>query len=128
PQYRRGHIPGAWFVIRSRLERALATIAPTGQIVLTSEDGVLASLAADEAQALTSHQVHWLKGGNTAWKAAGFPLSTAERMADEPLDVWLKPYERAGSPETAMNAYLAWEVDLLDRIKQDGTTHFLHAR
>ncbi len=24
-----------------------------------------------------------------------------------------------------MNSYLSWEVDLLDRIKQDGTTHFL---
>jgi hypothetical protein len=27
-----------------------------------------------------------------------------------------------------MNAYLAWEVDLLGRIQQDGTTHFLSAR
>jgi len=27
-----------------------------------------------------------------------------------------------------MNAYLSWEVDLLDRIKQDGTTHFLPPR
>jgi hypothetical protein len=27
-----------------------------------------------------------------------------------------------------MNAYLSWEVDLLDRIEKDGTTHFLHAR
>jgi hypothetical protein len=49
-------------------------------------------------------------------------------MADEPVDVWLKPYERANDNEAAMNAYLSWEVDLLDRIKQDGTTHFLHAR
>jgi hypothetical protein len=23
-----------------------------------------------------------------------------------------------------MNAYLSWEVDLLERIKRDGTTHF----
>ena len=46
-------------------------------------------------------------------------------MADEPLDVWLKPYERPSDHEAAMNAYLSWEVDLLDRIKQDGTTHFL---
>jgi hypothetical protein len=23
-----------------------------------------------------------------------------------------------------MNAYLSWEVDLLDRIKRDGTTNF----
>jgi len=128
PHYRRGHIPGAWFAIRSRLERAFAKIAPAGEVILTSEDGVLASLAVKEAQALTQRPVHWLKGGNAAWTAGGFPLSTAEKMADEPLDVWLKPYERPNDNEAAMNAYLSWEVDLLERIKRDGTTHFLHAR
>ncbi len=128
PHYRRGHIPGAWFAIRSRLDRALAKIAPTGEVILTSEDGVLASLAVAEAQALTDRPVHWLKGGNAAWTAAGFPLATAERMADEATDVWLKPYERANDNEAAMNAYLSWEVDLLERIQKDGTTHFLHAR
>jgi hypothetical protein len=34
-----------------------------------------------------------------------------------------KPYERPNDTEAAMNAYLSWEVDLLERIKQDGTTH-----
>jgi len=126
PHYRRGHIPGAWFAIRSQLERAFATIAPTGSVILTSEDGLLASLAVTDAQALTACPVYWIKGGNAAWKAAGFPLSTAERMADEPVDVWLKPYERPNNNEAAMNAYLSWEVDLLERIKLDGTTHFLH--
>jgi rhodanese-related sulfurtransferase len=128
PHYRRGHIPGAWFAIRSRLDRAFEKIVPPGDVILTSEDGVLASLAVEDAQALTKNPVHWLKGGNAAWAAAGFPLSTAEKMADEPLDVWLKPYERPNDNEAAMNAYLSWEVDLLERIKLDGTTHFLHAR
>ncbi len=128
PHYRRGHIPGAWFAIRSRLARALKKIAPKGTVILTSEDGVLASLAVDDAQALTDRPVHWLQGGNAAWKTAGFPISTAEKMADEPLDVWLKPYERLNDNEAAMNAYLSWEVDLLERIKLDGTTHFLPAR
>ena len=128
PVYRRGHIPGAWFAIRSRLERALAKIAPKGDVILTSEDGVLAGLAVPEAQALTERPVFWIDGGNAAWAAAGFPLSTAEKMADEPLDVWLKPYERPSDNEAAMNAYLSWEIDLLERIKQDGTTHFLPAR
>jgi rhodanese-related sulfurtransferase len=128
PRYRRGHIPGAWFAIRSRLKHAFKTIAPKGEVILTSEDGVLASLAVAEAQALTDHPVHWLKGGNAAWQAAGFPMATAERLADEPVDVWLKPYERPNDNEAAMNAYLSWEVDLLERIKLDGTTHFLPAR
>ncbi len=128
PTYRRGHIPGAWFAIRSRLDRALLKIAPKGDIILTSEDGVVASLAAAEAQALSKQPVRWLKGGNSAWAAAGFPFSKSVKMADDPVDVWLKPYERPSDTEAAMNAYLSWEVDLLERIKKDGTTHFLHAR
>ena len=128
PHYRRGHIPGAWFAIRGRLDRALPKIPLRPMIVLTSEDGVLAGLAVEEARALTKTPVHWLKGGNAAWAATGTPLSTAEKLADEPLDVWLKPYERPNDNEAAMNAYLSWEVDLLERIKQDGTTHFLHGR
>ena len=43
-------------------------------------------------------------------------------MADEPVDVWLKPYERPNDTEAAMNAYLSWEVDLLERITRDGAT------
>ena len=43
-------------------------------------------------------------------------------MADEPLDYWPKPYERAGDTKDAMNEYLSWEVDLLPRIERDGTT------
>jgi hypothetical protein len=38
--------------------------------------------------------------------------------------VWLKPYERAAGTTEAMREYLAWEVDLLERIKRDGTTAF----
>jgi rhodanese-related sulfurtransferase len=125
PEYRKGHIPGAWFAIRSRLAQALATIAPQGTLVLTSEDGVLAGLAAAQARALTALPVRWLKGGNAAWAAAGHPLATEAKLADEPLDVWLKPYERAGDPKAAMNEYLSWEIDLLDRIERDGTTHFM---
>ena len=124
PNYRKGHIPGAWFAIRSRLDRALPNIALRKMVVLTSEDGVLAGLAVEEARALTTLPVRWLKGGNAAWAAAAFPLSTDAKLADEPLDVWLKPYERPGDPKAAMNEYLSWEIDLLDRIKRDGTTNF----
>ncbi len=124
PHYRRGHIPGAWFAIRGRLDRAFPKIPIHGTLALTSEDGVLAGLAVEEARALTKAPVRYVKGGNAAWAAAGFPLSTDIKMADEPLDVWLKPYERQGDPKNAMNEYLSWEVDLLERIKQDGTTHF----
>jgi len=127
PDYRKGHIPGAWFAIRSRLAQALPEIALNGTVVLTSEDGVLAGLAVAEVRALTKKPVHWLKGGNAAWIAQGFPLSADAKMADEPLDAWLKPYERPGNPKAAMNEYLSWEIDLLSRIERDGTANFTAA-
>jgi rhodanese-related sulfurtransferase len=125
--YRKGHISGAWFAIRSRLAKALDKIMPHGPIVLTSEDGLIAGLAVAEVSGATKLPVQYLKGGNAAWKAAGYPLSTEARMADEAVDAWLKPYERSGDTKGAMSEYLAWETDLLPRIARDGTCHFIKA-
>ncbi len=120
PAYRKGHIPGAWFAIRTRLAQALAKTPMNGELVLTSEDGVLAGLAVGETRA----PARYLRGGNAAWAAAGLPLSAEARLADEPLDYWPKPYERPGNTKDAMNEYLSWEVDLLPRIERDGTARF----
>jgi rhodanese-related sulfurtransferase len=123
--YLKDHIPGAWFAIRSRMDRALAKISPKGALVLTSEGGILAGLAAPDVEALANCPVRYLAGGNAAWQAAGHPLSTDAKMADEPVDVWLKPYERTGDTSGAMSEYLAWETDLLPRIARDGTANFV---
>jgi rhodanese-related sulfurtransferase len=122
--YTKGHIPGAWFAIRARLSQALDKIAASGTLVLTSEDGLLAGIAAGEAAALTTVPVRYLAGGNAAWLAAGQPFSAEPRMADEPVDTWLKPYERAKNVREAMDEYLRWEVDLLPSIARDGTADF----
>jgi rhodanese-related sulfurtransferase len=123
--YGRGHIAGAWFAIRARLDRALPAIKPHGTLVFTSEDGIIARLALDEAVALTALPVRYLAGGNAAWAASSRPLTADDpRFADEVLDVWLKPYERQAGVKSAMQEYLSWEVDLLERIERDGTTRF----
>jgi rhodanese-related sulfurtransferase len=127
--YVKAHIAGAWFAIRARLEQALRKIAPHGTLALTSEDGMLAGLAAREAQGLVDCPLRFLDGGNAAWQAAGQPLTAADpRMADEPIDAWLKPYERASDAGKAMRDYLAWEVDLLARIARDGCVDFARFR
>ena len=124
-RYQETHIRGAWFAIRARLGDALGRIKPGGTVVLTSEDGVLAGLAAADARALTLAPVRYLEGGNAAWHDAGFPLTKADpRMADEPVDAWLKPYERPDGVKQAMADYLAWETDLLPRIARDGCARF----
>ena len=124
--YQFGHIPGAWFAIRNRLDRALKKIPLHGMLVLTSEDGAQARLATAEAEALVGAPVCALAGGNAAWQAAGYPLSKDAQMADEAVDQWRKPYERSGDQKAAMNEYLAWEIDLLPRIERDGSLKFSH--
>jgi len=119
------HVPGAWFAIRARLEQFIQREPLRRNVVLTSEDGILASLAVTEARAWTPLAVHWLDGGNAAWRAAGLPLTAEDpRMADEAIDAWLKPYERADGVKQAMADYLAWETDLLPRIARDGCARF----
>jgi hypothetical protein len=100
-----------------------------GTLVLTSQDGILAGLAAPEAAALTQHPVRYLDGGNAAWQAEGHSITAADpRMADEAVDVWLKPYERSDGTSQAMQEYLSWEVDLLTGIERDGTVDFARYR
>src|ERR1044072_6020980 len=124
-RYQEAHIRGAWFAIRARLAQALETIKPGGTLVLTSEDGVLAGLAVADARPLTTAPVRYPAGGTPAWHDAGSPLTKADpRMADEPVDAWLKPYERPDGVKQAMADYLAWETDLLPRIARDGCARF----
>jgi rhodanese-related sulfurtransferase len=123
--FRDGHIPNAWFAIRARLDRALPRINPRGTLVLTSEDGVLACLACEEAAALAPVPVRYLAGGNRAWAASGrFFVRGEDNMADEAIDLWLKPYDLANGVKDAMAEYLAWEIDLVHRIARDGTLKF----
>jgi rhodanese-related sulfurtransferase len=124
--YRRCHIPGAWFAIRSRLARALEKIPRIGTLVLTCEDGALAQLAVADVEALVDSPVRFLDGGNAAWRASGRLLTADDpRIADEAVDLWLKPYEREAAGADAMQEYLDWETDLLPRIARDGTAGFI---
>ncbi len=68
------HISGAWFAIRARLAQFIQKTPLRRNVVLTSEDGVLAGLAVSEARAHTPLPIRYLVGGNGAWRAAGFPL------------------------------------------------------
>lgn len=123
--YREQHIPGAWFAIRARLAAALPKLPGHGTLVLTSRDGVLAALAAPELQALTRRPVKVLAGGTAAWRAAGLPLAAGEEhMADAPVDAWYRPYDKGAGVEAAMNAYLRWEVALVEQIERDGDARF----
>ena len=127
-RYRARHIPGAWWAVRARLAQAKSKIPAPARLVLTSEDGVLAQLAAPEAAALwPGVEIRVLEGGSAAWFAAGLPAQSGMTRATTTLDdVWYKPYdhEHEGDYEKHARAYLSWEVALVDQIKRDPTIRF----
>lgn len=110
--FRRGHVPGAVWACRSRLELSMGRLAPdrSRPIVVTCGDGQHSTLAAATLGRLGHARVSVLDGGIRAWSEAGLPLERGlGRLADEADDVLLKPYDRG---RAAMQAYLRWEEAL----------------
>jgi hypothetical protein len=49
-------------------------------------------------------------------------------MAETPDDVWLPAREQGGDRESAMRAYLAWEIDLVNQMATDDDHRFKVAK
>ncbi len=125
-EYRDGHIPGALWGIRSRLDALRPALAGARHVVATSSDGTLARLALPELCGLTDAHPVALEGGTDAWHAFGRPLVKDRTTPpdDACADVYLRPYDRNTGVEEAMKAYLAWEIDLVHHIARDDTIQF----
>ncbi len=112
-----GHVPGAAWCSRTTLAETLAVGDGGGPLVLTSEDGGIAALAAAEigGGALV------LEGGVQVWRRAGLPLEAGEgRLLGPRVDHWLASSERPGDLRENVEAYLDWEVGLFDDIRAGG--------
>ncbi len=124
-QYVQGHIPGAWFALRSQLTRALEQMPSAPRVVITCPDGLLSAYAAPDVSAAIGREVEVLAGGTNAWKAAGHPLEQGPtRLASPPLDRYKRPYEGTNNAREAMQGYLDWEFGLVEQLRRDGTHHF----
>jgi rhodanese-related sulfurtransferase len=125
-EFRDGHIPGAIWGVRGRLDSIRPQLAAARHVVITSPDGMLARLAVPEVQALTAAPVRVLDGGNDAWHAFGRPLVRDRTTPPDEacIDFYLRPYDRNSGIEEAMNAYLSWEIELVREIERDGTVVF----
>ncbi|MGE0224622.1 MAG: rhodanese-like domain-containing protein [Acetobacteraceae bacterium] len=120
-----GHIPGAWFAIRSRLADVFMALPPVEGVVLTSTDGVLARLAAADWNDRATVPVMYLSGGTAAWVEAGFALQQGEtHMASPRDDIRLRAREATGNVEEAMRAYLSWEIELVNQMATDDDQRF----
>lgn len=128
-EYKLQHIDGAWFVPRARLAAALKKIPDASTLVLTSGDGVVAKLSADELAELSCAKILVLAGGNQAWQKAGKELHSGDgRVSLTADDQWQIPFlpdpVSGKSAEDNMREYLSWEVELINQIERDGTTNF----
>ena len=122
--YYKGHIPGAWFALRSRFDSDLAKLPFAETIIFTSPDGVLAEVAAGNCSQLEG-SVMALEGGTKAWAAAGLPLETGPtNMASLAEDIRLKARDQDGDIEAAMREYLAWEIELVNDMAKDDDHRF----
>ena len=124
--FRAGHIRHAIWGVRGRLVSVVPKLKSAHRIVLTSPDGAMARFAYAEVKDLTKAEVLVLDGGTAAWRAAGHPV-VADRTDppdDACIDFYLRAYDRNSGVEEAMNAYLTWEIDLVNEIKRDGTIAF----
>ena len=127
--YQSGHIPGAWWTIRSSLPRLLGGLPSAPAYVATSEDGQVARLAAGDLLKLTEVPVMTLSSGTGAWASEGFELIEGlTRILGELDDVHAAFGVRPGDDPTTVTATQLrmgdWQNGLLPKIDQDQTFSF----
>ncbi|WP_118182573.1 rhodanese-related sulfurtransferase [Paraburkholderia phosphatilytica] len=124
----KAHIPGAHWILRSRLRHAfddLRALPDAKRYVLTCASSALAAYVAPELAALTGKPVQVLEGGTAAWIAAGQPVESGDtHLASPRIDRYRRPYEGTDNAREAMNAYLEWEYGLVAQLERDGTHGF----
>ncbi|MGY2366414.1 cystathionine beta-lyase [Pseudomonas azotoformans] len=101
--FRKGHIPGSRWSIRSLLE------TDQRPLVLVADDPALAAFAAQGLQA------QLLDGGFAAWAAAGLPVSEDPQNPPDAkcIDFLFFTHDRHSGNKDAARQYLAWEIGLL---------------
>lgn len=123
--YKKGHIPAAWYVLRSQLDEAVSILPESKYYVVTSDDGLLAKLVATELSDFIEQQVYVLTDGTNGWINSGRALEAGEsHLASKAIDRYQRPYEGLDASTEAMQAYLDWEFGLIEQLKRDGTHHF----
>jgi rhodanese-related sulfurtransferase len=121
--YARAHIPSALWCERHALSERIAA-ARGDTVILTSPDGRLAAIAAADLVGTLA-----LLGGTAAWRAARHDLETGRgNLPDQPGDVFYRPYDCAINRESAMQAYLDWEKDLVAQLAGEPGVAFRRVR
>ncbi|MFJ7285370.1 cystathionine beta-lyase [Pseudomonas sp. NPDC099000] len=115
--YRKGHIAGSRWSIRSLLATEVA--GEQRPLVLLADDPLLAVFAARDLP--ENQQVRLLDGGLDAWRAAGFAVqeNPATPSDEQCIDFLFFTHDRHAGNKDAARQYLAWEIGLLAQMSKD---------
>ena len=116
--FRKAHIPGSRWSIRSRL--AAGSLDSKGLIVLVADDADVAGLAAVDLIEARMKDVRVLDGGVAAWMRAGYATeATPHTPPDaERIDHLFFVHDRHAGNREAMKQYLAWETGLMAQLDE----------
>ncbi|MDP2239112.1 MAG: rhodanese-like domain-containing protein [Burkholderiales bacterium] len=121
--FRKAHIPGSRWSIRSRLTTDAKHAKSS--IVLVAEDSDAARLAATELVESGIKDIKLLAGGLAAWTQAGYTTEASPEVPpnSECIDYLFFVHDRHAGNREAMKQYLAWETGLMAQLdEQDKAT------
>ena len=123
-RFRKAHIPGSRWSIRTRL----AADARDGKlpVVLVGEEADVTRLAATELLEAGIKDVRLLDGGFAAWTKAGYASAASpDSPADaECIDHLFFVHDRHAGNKAAMRQYLAWETGLMAQLDAQDKASF----
>ncbi len=127
--YMRGHIPGAWWTLRSRLPELVDDMPASDMLVATCPDSRLASLAARDLADLTHRPVAVLTGGTEAWRVSGRGLAkgltrTLGEVDDAAAEFVVREGDDPVTVRAAQRRMLDWQGELLQILQRDRTFSF----
>jgi rhodanese-related sulfurtransferase len=117
-RYRAGHIAGAQWSIRPRLDRLALDSARA--VVLLAEDVAVAAWAAEDLRALGVQDIKVNTGTPASWQAAGIAQAATPAVPadDECIDYLFFVHDRHDGNKAAARQYLAWETNLVKQIDE----------
>lgn len=114
--YRKSHVPGSRWTIRSRILKDAHEVKQPVVLVAAEQD--VARLAASELAEAGIKDIRLLEGGLAAWTKAGHPTASSNDIpADrECIDYLFFVHDRHAGNREAMKQYLAWETGLMAQL------------